>query len=223
MGEIVLRQLAEQGDAIEFVDVDSAGTGDWHIGERADRRTLAALAAGGHNNTLVLGAGLDLNGDLTLNAALLDAGAGGQALNLSGDWTSHGGAFAARASTVRFDGAQVQTIAGDVAFYDLAVGVGVSLTTASEVSAGGALTNVGWTVESKAIGGAGERAFGLAGVTVDVVTPGSLSALVVARRDQDHPQAHPTTATGRYWRITPTGSGYTAGLTLPHALSLLHI
>ncbi|NLF11917.1 MAG: hypothetical protein GX597_09015 [Anaerolineaceae bacterium] len=178
---------------------------------------IAALAAGGHNNTLVLGAGLDLNGDLTLNAALLDAGAGGQALNLSGDWTSHGGAFAARASTVRFDGAQVQTIAGDVAFYDLAVGVGVSLTTASEVSAGGTLTNLGWTVESKAIGGAGERAFGLAGVTVDVVTPGSLSALVVARRDQDHPQAHPTTATGRYWRITPTGSGYTAGLTLPHA------
>jgi hypothetical protein len=42
-----------------------------------------------------------------------------------------------------------------------------------------------------------------------------LSSLVVARRDEDHPYAHPASQTGRYWRITPTGSGYTAGLTLP--------
>jgi protein-tyrosine phosphatase len=51
MGEIVLRQLAEQGGAVEFVDIDSAGTGDWHIGERADRRTLAALTAAGYDGT----------------------------------------------------------------------------------------------------------------------------------------------------------------------------
>jgi hypothetical protein len=51
---------------------------------------------------------------------------------------------------------------------------------------------------------------------VDVTAQGNLSGLVVARRDQDHPQAHPATATGRYWRITPSGSGYTASLTLPH-------
>ena len=177
---------------------------------------IAALAAGGHNNTLVLGSDLDLNGDLTLNAATLDAGPGGQALDLGGDWTSHGGAFAAQAGTVRFDGAGVQTIAGDVAFHDLTVGQGVSLTTASEVTVGGILSNLGWTVESKAIAGAGARAFGLAGVTVDVTTPGSLSGLVVARRDTDHPHAPPAARTGRYWRITPAGGGYTATLTLPH-------
>ncbi|MFN2225939.1 MAG: LamG-like jellyroll fold domain-containing protein, partial [Anaerolineae bacterium] len=178
---------------------------------------IAALAAGGHNNRLVLGADLDLDGDLTLNATMLDSGAGDQALDLSGDWTSYGGAFAAQAGTVRFDGTGVQILAGDVAFHDLTVGAGVSLTTASQVSVGGTLTNLGWTVESQAIDGPGAATFGLAGLTVDVTAQGSLSGLVVARRDEDHPQAHPATATGRYWRITPSGSGYTATLTLPHA------
>ncbi|NLT56034.1 MAG: low molecular weight phosphotyrosine protein phosphatase [Actinomycetales bacterium] len=49
MGEVVLRQLAEDGGVGHLVAVDSAGTGDWHIGERADRRTLAALAKAGYD------------------------------------------------------------------------------------------------------------------------------------------------------------------------------
>jgi protein-tyrosine phosphatase len=33
------------------VEVDSAGTGDWHIGEQADHRALAALTDGGYDGS----------------------------------------------------------------------------------------------------------------------------------------------------------------------------
>ena len=41
------RQLAEAGLAGE-VEVDSAGLGDWHVGEGADLRSVAALRARGY-------------------------------------------------------------------------------------------------------------------------------------------------------------------------------
>ena len=45
MAEVVCRaQLAERGLG-ERVSVDSAGTGDWHVGQPADPRTVAALSA----------------------------------------------------------------------------------------------------------------------------------------------------------------------------------
>jgi protein-tyrosine phosphatase len=47
MAEAVLRELAERA-GIGSIEVDSAGTGDWHIGERADLRTLRALADAGY-------------------------------------------------------------------------------------------------------------------------------------------------------------------------------
>jgi hypothetical protein len=171
------------------------------------------------NDRLVLATDLDLNGDLTLNGATLDAGAGGHTLDLSGDWTNLGGTFEAQTGTVRFDGAGVQTLDGPLDFYDVAVGQGVSLTTASPVTVGGTLTNQGWTVETRAIDGPGAQAFGLANVTVDVTAQGSLSSLTVARRDQDHPAATALVQTGRYWRITPLGGGYVVDLTLPHTLA----
>jgi protein-tyrosine phosphatase len=34
------------------IAVSSAGTGDWHVGEQADRRTLAALSKRGFNGSL---------------------------------------------------------------------------------------------------------------------------------------------------------------------------
>jgi len=49
MGEVVLRRIAEDAGLGDLVIVDSAGTGDWHIGERADRRTVAALSARGYD------------------------------------------------------------------------------------------------------------------------------------------------------------------------------
>lgn len=49
IGEIVLRdQLAAAGLAGE-VEVASAGTGDWHLGEPADRRAQATLRRHGHD------------------------------------------------------------------------------------------------------------------------------------------------------------------------------
>lgn len=48
IGEVVLRaRLADAGLADRVV-VDSAGTGDWHLGHPADRRALATMDAAGY-------------------------------------------------------------------------------------------------------------------------------------------------------------------------------
>jgi len=49
MGEVVLNQVAEDSDLAGLVVATSAGTGDWHIGEHADHRTLTALTARGYD------------------------------------------------------------------------------------------------------------------------------------------------------------------------------
>lgn len=119
-------------------------------------------------------------------------------------------------STVAFNGSGTQTIAHDVALNDVNVASGVTLTTAANVTVGGALTNNGRTKETKAVvDGAGALSFGLANIAVDVTTRGSLASLEVIRRDQSHPNATGTIQTGKWWEITPTGGGYTATLTLP--------
>lgn len=51
MGEIVLRHKLEEAGLGDRVVVDSAGTGDWHVGNGADPRTVAALAAGGYDGS----------------------------------------------------------------------------------------------------------------------------------------------------------------------------
>src|SRR4051794_1763965 len=49
MAEVVLRSKLEAEGLGGSVVVSSAGTGDWHIGEGADRRTVAALSARGYD------------------------------------------------------------------------------------------------------------------------------------------------------------------------------
>jgi protein-tyrosine phosphatase len=49
MGEAVLRELVARAGLARRVVVGSAGVGDWHIGERADIRTLAALDRRGYD------------------------------------------------------------------------------------------------------------------------------------------------------------------------------
>jgi protein-tyrosine phosphatase len=49
MAEAVLRRLAVQSGLGDRVAISSAGTGDWHVGEPADDRTLSALDARGYN------------------------------------------------------------------------------------------------------------------------------------------------------------------------------
>lgn len=47
MAEAVFSHLVEDAGLADRVDVDSAGTGDWHVGEPADRRALDALRRAG--------------------------------------------------------------------------------------------------------------------------------------------------------------------------------
>lgn len=51
MAEVVLRALATQYRLSHRLLVDSAGTADWHVGEPADQRTLAALRAAGYDGS----------------------------------------------------------------------------------------------------------------------------------------------------------------------------
>jgi len=46
--EVVVRALAERA-GISGIEVDSAGTGDWHAGDPADPRAVRALAAAGYD------------------------------------------------------------------------------------------------------------------------------------------------------------------------------
>ncbi len=52
MAEAVFNALARKAGLSSLVAVTSAGTGDWHVGEPSDRRTVEALAAHGHDGTL---------------------------------------------------------------------------------------------------------------------------------------------------------------------------
>ncbi len=49
MAEVVFRSFAETAGLGSRVVSTSAGTGDWHVGEQADRRTLDALARRGYD------------------------------------------------------------------------------------------------------------------------------------------------------------------------------
>ncbi|GAA3340985.1 low molecular weight protein-tyrosine-phosphatase [Curtobacterium pusillum] len=51
MAGIVFAQLAAEAGMAERFHVESAGTGDWHVGEPADERTIAALAARGYDGS----------------------------------------------------------------------------------------------------------------------------------------------------------------------------
>jgi len=48
---IVLRDRIERSGLDDRVDVDSSGTGDWHVGHPIDRRAAAVLAAAGHDSS----------------------------------------------------------------------------------------------------------------------------------------------------------------------------
>ncbi|BDV32365.1 low molecular weight protein-tyrosine-phosphatase [Microbacterium terricola] len=52
MAEVVFRWFADAATMGERVVSTSAGTGDWHVGERADVRTIEALERRGYNGSL---------------------------------------------------------------------------------------------------------------------------------------------------------------------------
>ena len=49
MAEVVFRRTIVGASFVDRIEVESAGTGDWHVGERADPRALAALAELGYD------------------------------------------------------------------------------------------------------------------------------------------------------------------------------
>ncbi|WP_291050844.1 low molecular weight protein-tyrosine-phosphatase [Herbiconiux sp.] len=51
MAEVVLRDLVDRAGLSGRVVVTSAGTGDWHVGEHADPRTVEALRARGYDGS----------------------------------------------------------------------------------------------------------------------------------------------------------------------------
>lgn len=51
MAEIVLRRLAEDAGLADELAVTSAGTGEWHVGESADPRTVTALEKAGYDGS----------------------------------------------------------------------------------------------------------------------------------------------------------------------------
>lgn len=52
MAEVVFRDIVSKAGLQHRVQVSSAGTGDWHVGEKADARTIAALARRGYDGEL---------------------------------------------------------------------------------------------------------------------------------------------------------------------------
>jgi protein-tyrosine phosphatase len=49
MAEVVFRDLVAKAGCESLISVMSAGTGDWHVGERSDGRTLTALSERGYD------------------------------------------------------------------------------------------------------------------------------------------------------------------------------
>jgi len=51
MAEVVMRSLVSDAGLADRISVSSAGTGDWHVGERADPRTVEILAVRGYDGS----------------------------------------------------------------------------------------------------------------------------------------------------------------------------
>ncbi|HSU73478.1 MAG TPA: low molecular weight protein-tyrosine-phosphatase [Terrabacter sp.] len=49
MGHVILQSMVEDAGLAHHVRVSSSGTGDWHVGEQADPRTVATLASHGYD------------------------------------------------------------------------------------------------------------------------------------------------------------------------------
>ncbi|MHC4526227.1 MAG: fibrinogen-like YCDxxxxGGGW domain-containing protein, partial [Planctomycetota bacterium] len=92
-------------------------------------------------------------------------------------------------------------------------------TSSMTIAESGTLVNNGIIRVSRPILGTGPVEFGLSDVSMIITTQGMLSQIQVERIDSNHPQAYGNLLSGIYWSITPTGSDYTLGLTLPHNIS----
>jgi protein-tyrosine phosphatase len=51
MGHVILQRMVDDAGLSEHVRVSSSGTGDWHVGEHADPRTVKVLAQHGYDGS----------------------------------------------------------------------------------------------------------------------------------------------------------------------------
>lgn len=52
MGQVILSRLVADAGLEDRITVTSSGTGDWHVGEQADPRTVAVLGEYGYDGSL---------------------------------------------------------------------------------------------------------------------------------------------------------------------------
>jgi hypothetical protein len=133
------------------------------------------------------------------------------------------GSFTHNNGLVTFNGSGIQNLTANTPteFYQLTINSGVTLVETVAVNNvtinnSGALLNQGTIQKSLNISGIGPLTFGLTEVTVDVTAQGSLNNLQINRIDANDPHALSTNMqTGKYWTLTPTGTGYLVNLTIP--------
>lgn len=144
-------------------------------------------------------------------------------LRVAGNFTRSGGTFnAGTTNTLLFDGATTQNLTLNLAttFRNLTVlpnTLLVETVAANNATVAGTLTNQHIIRKTLPISGVGANTFGLTLAQLNVTTRGTLSSVQIDRTAGNHPNAPTPIQTGQFWRITPTGAGYTVGLTLPHA------
>jgi hypothetical protein len=175
------------------------------------------------NNT---GGGIDASSLITLNVKRHVAISTGVFtapinLNVTGNFTNSG-TFNPFSGTVTFNSGLTQNLALNVptTFNNLSVGSSTTLIetiAANNATVNGTLLNQGVIRKTKTVS-TGSNNFGLTGVDVQVVTPGTLSPLRIDRIDANAPGAPAPLQTGRYWILTSAGSGFALNLTLPHNL-----
>lgn len=174
---------------------------------------------------------LDVNtadlGNVTIGSGgTLQNDGNARTLSLTGNWSNSGTFTPGTFIGVTFDGSGTQNLTATSAttFHNLTVNSGVILhetVSADNATVTGTLTNNGTIRKAQAVSSTGAKTFGLAGafndanLSIEVTTQDTLSNLQVDRIDSNHPNAATPQQTGRHWRITATGSGFTTNLTLP--------
>jgi uncharacterized repeat protein (TIGR01451 family) len=209
---------AGPGTVVEFVDgISGQPTQTFSAGSSfiADTAVFVSSNVDFTSSTVATGELHQTGGSLSL---------GSSTVTVANLLSRAGGGFSAGTSSVVFDGPGIVglDLAAATAFNNLSVAVGTTLVeqqSADNASVGGALDNQGIIRKTKDITSTGPLSFGLTRVDLGVDDQGSLSQLQVDRVSGSHPSADFRTVTGRYWTLTPTGSGFSVDLTLPHGVA----
>jgi hypothetical protein len=193
-------------------DWSSADTWDFGVPEDGEDVDI------GYGTTVSLDGNESIDDLWIHNSATLNVGEDGYDLAFSGDWT-HDGTFTPGEGTVWLTGSGVQSIntSGVLGFNNLNVSTGAVLVdevSTDNLSVTGTLTNIGTIRKTKTAVQDTDVTFGLSEVVVHETSAGTLGDVTVDWIESDHPNASGDKKTGRYWTITPVGTGE-ANLTVP--------